>query len=236
MLELFTRLTMMLEVSIFLAMVAAFLWGILSVVLSPCHLAGIPLIMGHIVTRSDGTKKKAGVMALLFALGILVTLLIIGIVTSLLGRLAGDAGPVVTYIVGGFLLFFGIYLTGFLPFDLFNFSVQPGIKKRGLFPSFLFGLIFGLALGPCTFAFMAPMLAVGFQSARTDLVFAVSLFGLFAIGHCAVIVVAGVLTESVRSLLKWNEKTGAVDIVKKIFGFLIAGAGIYLILQQIFGW
>ena len=93
MLELFTRLTMMLEVSIFLAMVAAFLWGILSVVLSPCHLAGIPLIMGHIVTQSDGTKKKAGIMALLFALGILVTLLIIGIVTSLLGRLAGDAGP-----------------------------------------------------------------------------------------------------------------------------------------------
>jgi cytochrome c-type biogenesis protein len=236
MLELFTRLTLMLEVSALFAMVAAFVWGVLSVVLSPCHLAGIPLIMGHIVTQSDGTKKKAGVMALLFALGILVTLLVIGIITSLLGRLAGDAGPVVTYIVGGFLLFFGIYLTGFLPFDLFNFSVQPGIKKRGLFPSFLFGLIFGLALGPCTFAFMAPMLAVGFQSARTSLLFAFSLFSLFALGHCAVIVAAGILTETVRSLLKWNEQTGVMDIVKKIFGFLIAGTGIYLILQQIFGW
>ncbi len=235
MFELFTRLTLMLEVSALFAMVAAFVWGVLSVVLSPCHLAGIPLIMGHIVTQSDGTKKKAGVMALLFALGILVTLLVIGVVTSLLGRLAGDAGPAVTYIVGGFLLFFGIYLTGFLPFDMFNFSVQPKITKRGLFPSFLFGLIFGLALGPCTFAFMAPMLAVGFQSARTSLLFAVSLFSLFALGHCAVIVAAGVLTEFVRSLLKWNEKTGAVGIAKKIFGFLIAGAGIYLILQEIFG-
>ena len=233
MLELFTRLSLMLEASVVLALAASLVWGILSVVLSPCHLAGIPLIMGHIVTRSDGTKKKAGIMSLLFGVGILLTLLIIGVVTSLLGRIAGQAGPVVTYIVGGFLIFFGVYLTGLLPFDLFNYSLQPKIMRRGLFSSFLFGLIFGLALGPCTFAFMAPMLAVGFQSARSSFVFALSLFTLFAVGHTAVIVAAGILTESVRSLLKWNEKTGTLGIVKVIFGFIIAAAGIYLIAQEL---
>jgi len=233
MLELFTRLTIMLEVSVVLAITASFLWGVLSVVLSPCHLAGIPLIMGHIVTQGDGTKKKAGLMSLLFALGILVTLLIIGIITSILGRITGHTGSAVTYIVGGFLIFFGVYMTGFLPFDLFNFSPQPEIKKRGLFPSFFFGLIFGLVLGPCTFAFMAPMLAVGFQSARSDLWFAVSLFSFFAIGHCAVIVAAGILTEYVRAYLKWNERTGILNRVKTVFGLLIALSGIYLIFQEI---
>ena len=233
MLELFTRLTMMLEASLFFALIASFLWGVLSIVLSPCHLAGIPLIMGHIATQSNGTKKKAGIMALLFALGILLTLLIIGVITSLLGRIAGNMGPWVTYVVGGFLVFFGIYLAGILPFDLFNFSVHPAINKRGLFPAFLFGLIFGLALGPCTFAFMAPMLAIGFQHARTDPVFAFSLFGLFALGHCIVIVAAGLLTETVRSVLRWNEKTGGIEKAKRIFGWIITAAGVYLIVQEL---
>ena len=232
MIEIFTGLTLMLEKASAAALAAAFIWGILSVVLSPCHLAGIPLIMANIVTQGDGTRKKAGIMAFLFALGILLTILIIGIITSMLGRLAGDAGPAVTYIVGGIIIFFGVYLTGFLPFDLFNYSMNPAIRKKGLFPSFLFGLIFGLALGPCTFAFMAPLLAVGFQSARTNPVFAVSLFTVFAIGHCAVIVAAGILTEVIRSILKWNEKTGALDLVKKIFGLLIAAGGIYLIVRE----
>ena len=235
MLDLFTRLTTMLESSILLAAAGALAWGILSVVLSPCHLAGIPLVIGHIITQSDGTKRKAGVMALLFALGILVTLLLIGAVTSLLGRIVGDTGPATTYIVGFFLVFFGIYITGLLPFDLFNYSINPSMKKRGLMRSFLFGLIFGLALGPCTFAFMAPMIAVTFQSARTGAVFAFILFTAFAVGHCAVIVTAGILTETLRSFLRWNEKTAAMNVVKKVLGFLIAGAGIYLIVAELSG-
>lgn len=233
MLELFTRLSTMLEASILLATTAALLWGVLSVVLSPCHLAGIPLVMGHIVTQSDGTKRKAGVMAFLFALGILVTLLVIGAVTSLLGRIAGDTGPVTTYIVGAFLIFFGVYLTGILPFDLFNYAINPSMRKRGLFPSFLFGLIFGLALGPCTFAFMAPMIAVTFHSARTGSLLAFALFSAFAVGHCAVIVTAGVLTETVRAVLRWNEKTATMNVAKKVLGFLIAAAGIYLVAAEL---
>jgi len=233
MLELFTVLTTMLESAFVPALAAAFVWGILSIILSPCHLAGIPLIMGHIAIQSDGTRKKAGLMALFFALGILVTLLIIGVITSLLGRIIGYTGPWVARLVGIFLLFFGVYLTGILPFDLFDFSVQPSIKKRGLFPSFLLGLIFGLAPGPCTFAFMAPMMAVAFQVARSRPVFSFGLFALFALGHCAVIVLAGLLTECVRGVLKWNEKTGTLEVVRRIFGILIALSGIYLIVSDV---
>lgn len=230
---LFTQLTTMLESSVLLAASAALAWGVLSVILSPCHLAGIPLIVSHIVTQSDGTRRNAGVMALLFALGMLVTLLFIGAVTSLLGRIVGDTGPVMNYVVGAFLVFFGVYLTGILPFDLFNYSINPGMKKRGLLPSFLFGLIFGLALGPCTFAFMAPMIAVAFQSARTDLLFAFTVFTVFAVGHCAVIVAAGVLTEAVRTFLRWNERSAAIHVAKKLIGAATAAAGIYLIASEL---
>ena len=233
MIALFTQLTTMLESSLLIAATAALAWGVLSVVLSPCHLAGIPLIVGHIVTQSDGTKHKAGVMSLLFALGILVTLLLIGAATSMLGMIMGNTGAVTTYIVGAFLVFFGVYLTGVLPFDLFNYSINPTVKRRGKFSSFLFGLIFGLALGPCTFAFMAPMIAVAFQSARTDLLFAFTVFTVFAVGHCAVIVAAGVLTEAVRTFLRWNERSAAIHVAKKLIGAATAAAGIYLIASEL---
>jgi cytochrome c-type biogenesis protein len=76
------------------------------------------------------------------------------------------------------------------------------------------------------------MLAIGFQSARTNPVFAFFLFLLFAVGHCTVIVAAGVHTETIRSLIKWNEKTKIMDTVKRILGSIIAAAGIYIIVRE----
>ena len=35
---------------------------------------------------------------------------------------------------------------------------QVNMKRKGLLAAFVLGLIFGIALGPCTFAYMAPML------------------------------------------------------------------------------
>jgi cytochrome c-type biogenesis protein len=230
---LFTALTKMLDAAPALALSASFVWGVLSIILSPCHLAGIPLIVSHIASKNDGTKRTAAVMAFLFSLGILTTLLLIGMITTLFGRIAGDTGPVGSYIVGGLLIFFGLNLAGCLPFTLFNYKLTPEYKKKGLLPAFLFGLIFGLALGPCTFAFMAPVIAVGFHSARARPALGYSLIILFSIGHCLVIVIAGVLTETVRSILKWNKKHEAFNKAKKVLGFLVTAGGGFLIVWEV---
>ena len=39
------------------------------------------------------------------------------------------------------------------------------MKRKGAGAALVLGLVFGVALGPCTFAFMAPMLAVAFKVA-----------------------------------------------------------------------
>ncbi len=54
--------------------------------------------------------------------------------------------------------------------NFFNFN-QPDIKKKGLLSGFLLGFLFGLALGPCTFAFMAPILGIAFSSAANNFIF-----------------------------------------------------------------
>ena len=51
---------------------AALVWGVLSIVLSPCHLASIPLIVGFIDGQGRMSTKRAFLIALLFSLGILI--------------------------------------------------------------------------------------------------------------------------------------------------------------------
>lgn len=42
-----------------IAIAASFTWGVLSIVLSPCHLASIPLIIGFISEEGLTTTKRA---------------------------------------------------------------------------------------------------------------------------------------------------------------------------------
>jgi len=72
-----------------IAIGAAFIWGILSILLSPCHLSSIPLIVGFISDRKDLSTKRAFATSLLFSLGILITIAAIGLVTGLMGRMLG---------------------------------------------------------------------------------------------------------------------------------------------------
>jgi len=87
---LFTALSEMLYGNMYLALGSSFLWGILSVILSPCHIASIPLIVGFIGNQGVGKISKNAVISFLYSAGILLSLVIIGFVTILLGRIAGD--------------------------------------------------------------------------------------------------------------------------------------------------
>ena len=80
--QLFTALSRAVEGSAGLALSAAFVWGILSILLSPCHLASIPLIVGFIDQQGRITTRRAFTISLLFAGGILITIGVIGAVTA----------------------------------------------------------------------------------------------------------------------------------------------------------
>ena len=64
------------------ALVAAALWGVASMLLSPCHLAGIPLIVGFIHGQGRANGRRAFALAGLFAIVILVTIAAIRAVTA----------------------------------------------------------------------------------------------------------------------------------------------------------
>ena len=82
---------------------------------------------------------------------------------------------------------------------------QVGMKRKGLLAALILGLVFGIALGPCTFAYLAPMLGVTFKLAATNLAYGVVLLLAYGVGHCSVIVAAGTSTELVQRFLNWND-------------------------------
>lgn len=64
--ELLASLTHAVQGTPALALGAAFVWGILSIVLSPCHLASIPLIVGFINEQDVKSAGRAFTLSLLF--------------------------------------------------------------------------------------------------------------------------------------------------------------------------
>ncbi|MCU0846516.1 MAG: cytochrome c biogenesis protein CcdA [Spirochaetes bacterium] len=232
-LEIFTWLSGTLSSSPGIALLGSFIWGVLSIVLSPCHLASIPLIVGYIDEQGKITTRRAFFLALLFALGILITIGVIGLITGLMGRMMGDIGSWGNYFVAVIFFIVGLHLLGVIPLPFLEKGANPNFKRKGLAAAFILGLIFGVALGPCTFAYMAPMLGVVFSVASTKILFAVSLILAYALGHCSVIVLAGTFTEIVQRYLNWNENSKGAVILKKACGVLVILGGIYLIISNL---
>jgi len=225
---LFTWVTKLLYGHPLLGLLGAFIWGILSILLSPCHLASIPLIIGFISQQEELTTRKAFRISLAFALGILVTIGLIGVITSLLGRMLGDIGRWSNYLVAAIFVLVGLYLLGIIKFELPG-AANAKTRGRGAWAGFVLGLIFGLALGPCTFAYMAPILAIVLAKSSTSLVYGVPLLLAYGIGHCAVIVFAGTFTRVIENYLHWNENSKVLGLIKKACGLLLLVAAVYMI-------
>ena len=227
----FEWLSRALEASTGLVLVASFIWGLASILLSPCHLSSVPLIVGYIDGQGRVETRRAFVLSLLFSLGVLITIAVVGLVTGLLGRMLGDIGRFGNAAVAAVFVIVGLYLLEIIPLPFLGKSNQPSVRKRGASGAFLMGLLFGLAVGPCTFAYMAPMLGIAFKTASSNLLFAVLLILLYAAGHCSVIVLAGTFTGVLQKYLNWNERSKGAVILKKICGVLVVLAGLYQIIK-----
>ena len=227
--ELFTGLTQALTGNPALALASALAWGVVSILLSPCHLSSIPLIIGFISNQQESSKRSALSLSIVFSLGILVTIAAIGAITAAMGRLLGDIGEAGNYLVAVIFFVSGLYLM-----DVIKIGWGGGLRSTrftGFAAAFVLGLVLGVALGPCAFAFMAPVLAIVFEQARTDTAFAIGLLAMFALGHSAVIAAAGAMAGAVQKYLTRTNESGALKWIKRICGVLVILAGVYMLLK-----
>ncbi len=227
--EIFTSLYLFLEKSIFLAIFSSFAWGIFSVILSPCHLSSIPLVIG-IICNKEINIKKSFLISLLFSLGNLTVITLIGLITGLLGKILGDTGIVGNILIAILLFFMGLYLLDIVKFNFLNIIFnQPKFDKINFLTAFLIGLFFGIGLGPCTFAYLAPILGIVFASATKDLFKSILILSAFGVGHCLIIVLFGTFSKIIEKILNLNKNTNILNIIKKLCGILLILGSIYFI-------
>jgi len=212
-----------------IAAAGCFIWGMVSVVLSPCHMASIPLIMTYVAGQDRAIKtRSAALYALAFTGGLFITIALVGITCSLLGRMLGDIGPYWTIAVGAILIWVALDML-----DIGNFSMSGGlinkIRVRGLWGALILGLSYGILSGSCTFGFIAPILAIITiqEKVITGIIFIV----LFGLGHSLPIAVAGSSTAVVKRVLENEGLQKGSFWFKRSAGVFIGLLGIFFMIR-----
>jgi len=215
-----------------IAALGCFLWGMISVLFSPCHLASIPLIVAYIGGQQQILKPgQAANYSVFFTFGLFITIALVGIICALLGRMLGDVGNYWQIPVGLVLVWVALGMFGVEKCSMSG-SLLYRLNLRGLFGAFALGLAYGVLSGSCTFGFIAPILAIITiqQKVAAGIIFIL----LFAFGHCLPIVVAGSSTAAVGRLLENNTWQSAANWFRRGAGVLIGSLGIYFIANPFF--
>ncbi len=227
--EIFITITNWLQASPEAALPAAFLWGMVAVLLSPCHMASIPLLIAYVAGQKIiPPPRQAARYAVLFAIGIFITIMIVGLVCAAAGRMLGDVGPWWQAAVGILLLY--VALTLFRPPVCSATGNAIGrFQMQGAKGAFVLGLGYGFLSGACTFGFIAPIL--GIITLQKEIFTGIAMLILFGIGHCLPLVICGMFSARTMELLQSHTGQKIVMIIRKLAAIVIAGLGLYFMLN-----
>jgi cytochrome c-type biogenesis protein len=231
--QLFLTINAWMVDSFAIAAVGCFLWGVVSVLFSPCHLASIPLIVGYVAGQGRLIQgREAAKYSLAFTGGLFLSIAAVGVSCSLMGRMLGDIGPYWTILVGAVLIWVALDMLGVAKCTISG-GLMGRMKVKGHWGAFLLGLAYGVLSGSCTFGFIAPILAI--ITIQQKIMTGVALVALFALGHCLPIVVAGSSTTLVQ---RWMEvgpiRQGGVWF-RRTAGLMIGLMGVYFAARPFVG-
>jgi len=208
----------------FLAYLGVFIGGILSSS-SPCVLATIPLVIGYVGGYSEGDRRKALLYSLTFILGLSITFTILGAIASFLGGLFGLFSRAWYFIAGGVAVIIGLQLIGLFEWNLpIPVHLQP--KRKGILGALLLGIFFGIISSPCATPVLALILT--FVASKGEVVYGTSLLFIYALGHCALIFLAGTATGFAENFIKSKEILNITTWGKRIGGSIVVLVGVYM--------
>lgn len=207
-----------------LAFLSVFAGGIISAA-SPCVLAAIPLIIGYVGGYSGGDKKKAALYSLVFILGLSITFTLLGAAASMMGGFLGFMGQWLYIGLAIIAVLMGLQLMGIVSIPL-PFQKTRQVKFRGLWGAFLLGLLTGTVSSPCATPVLAVILA--YVSTQANVLYGGTLLFVYALGHCALIFLAGLSISFAENIISSNGVKNFSLYSKRFSGALLTAAGIYI--------
>lgn len=195
--------------------------------IGPCNVAMIPLIIGYIGGSHDVPKKRAFLISLIFATGLAVTFMLLGIIASLVGGLIGGTTHIWYYLVAAVCFVIGLQMLGVLKIStpMWFGGLREKVKTKGLFGAFLLGLISGLVASQCATPVLAAILTY-VMAQKAGLAYGAVLLFLYSLGRGVPIILAGTFTGVLKGLRvfgKWSE------LLEKISGGIVILVGLYFL-------
>ena len=208
---------------------AVFAGGVL-ISFTPCVYPVLPITVGYIGGRSQGSKAKGFFLSISYVLGMAAMYAALGSVAALTGRVFGRtaASPVTNIVIGNICILMALSLLDVFHVPLPGFSGRgsTGKGRGGAIGAFTMGLLSGLVVGPCTAPVLGTLLI--YVGARQNILFGTSLLFVFALGMGFLLLVAGTFTGLLANLPKSGRWT---ETVKKGFGVFLILAGEYFLLE-----
>lgn len=206
-----------------ISLLVSFIGGIISS-FSPCTISTIPLIIGYLNIDSTKGKKKSNVIySISFSIGIVIVFVILGIVSTVLGKNFRMFGRL-------WYIFLGIVLM-LVSLKLFNvFSVNKSCKrpvfKKGVIGAFFLGIVGGFFESPCSTPILIAILA--FISQTQNILYGILLMIFYSIGHCIIILIAGISVDTITKFTNNDKYFKFNKIIKIIFGLICVVFSMYL--------
>jgi len=224
---LFGDISRLIQHNPWLAVLAVFIGGV-TTASNPCVLAMIPLLISVVAGgEATGIKRALGFSAL-FVLGLSITFAVLGLISALMGRMLGDIGAFWRYLVAAVCLVMGLHLLGILKFN-FNLPSPVNVKRGGPLGAFLLGLLFGAVSTPCAVPILAVLLA--YVGSRGNVVYGGALLLVYALGHSALILVAGTSMGAAKRLIESRGLRRTNWALQKVAGAIIILVGAYFLFR-----
>jgi cytochrome c-type biogenesis protein len=216
-----------LHASPLLALAAVFVGGVLTAS-NPCVLAMVPLMMSFVAgDKPEGRGfARAFLLSLTFVLGLALTFTALGMIAAIAGRMYGEVSSAWNWIVAAVSLLMGLHLMGILTVPIPSLGARVAPKARGLLGAFLLGLLFGLVSAPCAAPILVVLLTY-LAGSGSSVAWGAVLLLTYALGHSALILVAGTSMGAARALLENKQATRVLGRLRQAAGAAIILVGAY---------
>lgn len=203
--------------SIFMSIIAG-----LASIASPCVL---PIIV-------TGTNEDHKHRPLLIVLGLSLSFIAMGAITSVFGGAVSGIMPVVEKLAGVIVIAFGLFmLLGINLFKKVTFFYRFQFQSKGRWSGLILGLTLGLVWIPCVGPMLSGVLAL--VATQGKLSSGIILLAFYSLGFSIPMLIAGYASQSFRQKIRVvNSHPMAVRLVS---GFLLIGFGAYILTSGMLG-
>ena len=213
-----------------LGLLFALALGLVSAATSTCcTLPAMSVLIGYSGARVEKDRKAVFRSALLFTVGTIISLMIIGGIAGFVGQVAqGTLGRYWKVFAGIVAIIFGLATLKLLPFKFSLGTRQETINSSGKFGTALAGIIMGGFVAACSLPCNPGIFIVlGAAILQGQIIWAILLLGMFAIGFSLPLgaILFGVSLGKTTLIAK-----NADTAIRWISGIILIVAGFYFLL------